>query len=272
MVDARTRSWSQTQLATRMLLVFALSGVMFTTGACAQKPAVSGEPVPQEGTTEETAQDADATSEEGSGAESVADEIRDEVQELEDEAEIDAWADECTDRHGDATAYAVAELTGADLQTLLRQQDYAWNARNLLWIKEDGSAAIAVLGPTGKPLAAEGIDELAQGAAEGAASYRITSSRYRTPKRAFDALVGRVMTCEDSDVTETSGVAVASGVSGKRCLVFVNTSQDIAVVSVFSEEALAAGLFDELAGETLGSSVDEVFEALVGRAPGAAQE
>ena len=178
---------------------------------------------------------------------------------------LDTWADECTDRRGDVTAYAVAELTGGQLEVLLRQQDYAWSERNQMWVKQDGSAALVVNDANGEHLASEKIGQLGTGATEPATTYRIVTSGYSNAKKAFEGLAGKLMTCEDSEITDAGAIGVVSGPSGKRCLVFVNKSNDVYLVSVFSEPAVEAGLFDAQLGTSCGTTINAAFKALTGR-------
>lgn len=180
-----------------------------------------------------------------------------------------AWADECFDRHGDITAYAVLELRGAQLETVLEQQGYVWSERSQMWLKEDGSSALTVLDDTGDPLPKAAVAELGAGASEASVSYRLVTSGYSTPQRAFDELVGKVLACDDSQFARQSGVGVAYGPSMRRALALVTRSNDVYVVSVFGEEAVAAGLLDAATGRELGATADAAFEALTGRAPGA---
>ena len=182
---------------------------------------------------------------------------------------LGTWADECLDRRGDVTVYALAELKGGQLNALLQQQDYTWDERNRMWVKEDGSAAVVDNGADGKPLASDKISELDAGAVEGSASYRIVTSGYSNAKKTFDALAKKVMECEDVEYADNSAVGVVHGPSLQRCLVFVSKSHDVFTVTMLGEEGIKAGFFDQLSGQELGGTVDEVFEALAGRAPGA---
>lgn len=188
---------------------------------------------------------------------------------MEGDAALGTWADECLDRRGDVTVYALAELKGGQLSALMQQQDYSWDERNRMWVKEDGSAAVVVNGADGKPLASDKISELDAGAVEGSASYRIVTSGYSNAKKTFDALAKKVMECEDVEYADNSAVGVVHGPSLQRCLVFVSKSHDVFTVTMLGEEGIKAGFFDQLSGQELGGTVDEVFEALAGRAPGA---
>lgn len=222
--------------------------------------------------TEPVAEPADA---EAQQAEPATPEVTEEAQgeaPAEQEAAPDVWTRECTDRRGDLTAYAVTELTGAELQALLQQQGYVWSTRNQLWTNEEGSAAVVVLGPEGQTLPDEQIGQLSAGGEEAGASYRLVSGSYTNAQRAFEELVGDVMTCEDVVFADQSGVAVATGPSGRRVLVLVGMDDGAACVSVFGEGAVEAGLLDAVAGHELGATLPEAYEALAGHSLAEADE
>lgn len=191
--------------------------------------------------------------------------------EEENEASFDSWAEECTDRYGSATVYAVSELKGWQLETLLQQQEYEWDERNHLWLKSDGSAALAVHDAEGHALSDDAIAELGPGSAQKGVSYRLVTSRYASPKRAFNALASDVMTCEDSEFTVDGAVGIVSGPTMRRSLVFASMSDRTVVLTVVSEGAVKEGLFNRIADQKLGKSLDATFERLTGRKPGSEQ-
>lgn len=241
------------------LLAFALvlaCGALLVTG-CSKAPEPAG---PGEEATQDTDDQAEATPADAQDAATEDDEATDEP--------ID-WPNECLDRHGDITVYAITELTGAQLNMLLEEQDYAWSERNQMWIKIDGSAAFTVCDGEGNLLGKEAIAELGTGATEAGVSYRLITSEYSSVKRAINNLARNVMTMEDVEYLDTSGIAVVSGPSLQRCLVFASRSNDVFTVSVYSEQAVAEGLFNREAGQDVGATIDEAFEALTARTPSA---
>lgn len=187
---------------------------------------------------------------------------------FQDEASFAQWPDEAIDRHGDASAYAVAELKGWQLETLLQQQQYAWSERNQMWIKEDGSAAVVVQNARGETLSDDDIAKLEEGVSEAEVSYRIVTSKYSNVKRAFKGLASAVLTCDDSEIIDGAAIGVCTGPSGKRCLVIVGESNDTIVATVVGEEAVKSGLLETIAGKQVGTSIDSAFEAMTGRAIG----
>lgn len=183
----------------------------------------------------------------------------------EGDAALNTWADECLDRRGDVTVYALAELKGGQLSALLLEQDYVWSERNQMWLKQDGSAAVVVNDVKGSPMANEDVAPLDAGSATTSATYRLVTSGYSSAKKAFEGLASRVMTCEDVEHAQSGTVGVLAGPSGRRCLVLVTKSDNVYVVTMAGEDAVATGLLDTLLGQELGTSVDEAFAALAGR-------
>ena len=177
--------------------------------------------------------------------------------------------DGCLDRKGNLTVKALAELRGEQLLALLAQQEYAWNERNQLWTKLDGSAALVVLDAEDKPLGEEELANLGAGMVESSVSYRLVASNHSSAKRAFERLAGEVLEVEDVEHAEESSVGVLRDIEGQRCLVFVSTGNNVHAVNVYSEGAVAAGLFAEASGLDGAKDIDTAFELLAGRLPGA---
>jgi hypothetical protein len=215
-----------------------------------------------------TAQD-DAKPQDGSSAQDAQD--SDLLVYVPQGATVGEWDKECLDRHGDATAFALTELNGWQLQTLMLEQGYVWSGQDLTWVKGDGSAALLVRAADDAILTDKEIAELGHGAEE-SVSYRMVTSRYSSARRAFAALAGDVLEVVDVAYDDDGVVAVCFGPSMRRVLVLVTEGDDVHVLSVFGEQALQAGVFDEVAGQELGESVDAAFESLTGRAPGSAAD
>lgn len=251
---------------TRACMTCALAASLVGLAGCSQASPEPAAPAGTQDTTaateaEDDAHDLPVEAPEGEGA-----------TEDEEGVSFDNWAPECLDANGDVTVYALSELKGWQLETMMQQQEYTWSARNQLWVNKDDSVALVVLDSKGEELSDEGIAELDRGSFEAAAGYRIVTSRYNSVEKAFDGLVGKVMVCEDSAFEESSGVAVVYGPSMHRSLVFLSTSDDVICLTMYGEEAVAAGLFNTEAGSELGKTIDETFETLVGRPVGSASE
>ena len=214
----------------------------------------------------------DVVDEQGDGTEGAEATSQPEGDQAADAAtDPDVFDDACTDRYGDPTIYALSVLKGSQLATLLQGQSFAWSTRELLWMKEDGSAVLAVRGVGGENLTEEQALKLGPGTKTKKASYRLVTSHYSSLERAFKAVTGSAMTCEDSTFTDTAGVAVVNSPSGARVLVLMNVNEGVFVFSVFGEPAIKAGALEEVTGMSLGNSIDEAFLALAGRVPAVEQ-
>jgi len=254
------RAWGSRVLAMRVLplLLLALSAPLAT--ACSAQGAQESAAT--------TASDEQAAPQAQDGEAAAGDDQVAGAGRTEGDAALGAWADECLDRRGDVTVYAISELKGGQLNALLQEQDYSWNERNQMWVKEDGSAAVVALDEKGEHLTADEMAALAQGSAEQKVSYRIVTSGYNSVKKVFDGLAGKVMTCEDVCYVEDGAVGIVSAASARRSLVLVAKSNNVYTVTIMGEDAVAQGLLDNAAGKNVGTSIDEAFATLAGRAPG----
>lgn len=184
--------------------------------------------------------------------------------------ELVEFARECTDGRGEPTCFATMDLAGKDLAVLLEQQGYNWSERERMWVKENGSAALAVFDAKAELVDSEGVKALGRGFKESGDCYKIISSGYRSANKAYYELATVVMDEVDSEVTDTSAIGVLANKEKKdeRCLVFVTQTNDVYVAYAFSESAVKEGLFDKVAGKEAGKSLEDVFKSVAGRALG----
>lgn len=204
--------------------------------------------------------------------------------------EHDLNAGSCLDRNGDPTAYALWMLPGDYLDALLEGQGYVWSTRDLMWIKGDGSVALLVVDGAGDPVSrdeiqgscpamiSEGDNTFAQ------LGWRVVTSKFSTPKKAFEAVVSKACAASDVEYVDKGGVGLFQTVAVPAAtevtesseatedtvdsnLVFISTNNDTIVVSLFSKQAVENGVFTQVAGRDLGTSPEAAFEALAGRAP-----
>ena len=60
------------------------------------------------------------------------------------------FVDECTDKYGNVTLYALTELKGWQLETLLDQQGYRWDESQYGWIRASDGANYSAWKETGE--------------------------------------------------------------------------------------------------------------------------
>lgn len=270
MRQQRMGEWQGARTLASWILAVVLAVSSVATTSCAKGDGVAGGSATTgqvDASGDANGQDGDATVEDavaeagGEAGEVVLEEVP---------VEFD---DECTDRRGDVSVYALCELTGSELVELLEEQDYVWSSRDQMWLKGSGSAALVACAPEASYLSREQMEELGRAVDEAGVSYRIVTSRYNNPRRAFDGVAGRVMVVEDVAYTDLGVVGVVQGTDPEtRALVVATEGDGAMVVSVFGNEALAAGMLDERADRELGATIEDAFEALVGRSLEVAEE
>ena len=181
------------------------------------------------------------------------------------------WAKECTDKWNTPTVYAIMELKGWQLETMLQEMGYTWNKEDSCWF--DGNTTVAVYDQDFKPLDDQQISKLDKGGTGSPVIYVINTHNYPHCKSAYTGLASGVMVSEDSEFTDdfSVGFGVVYGPSMKECLVeLVNDEAGVSAI-IFNKDALKAGIFDKAAGGTYGTTPEEVFKSLTGRAPASQQ-
>lgn len=226
--------------------------------------------------------ESDTTDSTDGTADATADDATEEELSWEDYCKEHSYeTDKCLDRNGDPTAYALWVLPGEYLDALLEARGYVWSARDLMWIKGDGSVALLVVDGAGDPVARDAIGKSCPATiAEGdntfaQLGYRLVASKFSTPKKAFEAVVAKACAASDVEYVDEGGVGVFqvekaaddSEATPDTNLAFVTTSNDTLVVSLFSKQAIENAVFTQMAGRDLGTTPEAVFEALTGRAP-----
>lgn len=181
------------------------------------------------------------------------------------------WAKECTDKWNTPTVYAIMELKGWQLETMLQEMGYTWNKEDSCWF--DGNTTVTVYDQNFNPLSDQEIAKLDKGGTGSAVIYVINTHNYPHCKSAYTGLASGVMVSEDSEFTDdfAVGFGVVYGPSMKECLVELTNDEAGVSAIIFNGDSLKAGVFDRAAGGSYGSTPDEVFESLAGRAPASQQ-
>ena len=146
------------------------------------------------------------------------------------------FVDECTDEHGNITLYALTELKGWQLETLLDQQGYVWDGDECVWVREADGASFAAVKETG----AYTQDTYAAMNEKGGAIVAMGLNNvagYATPQEALSGNARCVI--EDSYFTDDGeGIAVFYGPSMKEYLAIIGkNTENTTLIMVFSQEA-----------------------------------
>ena len=181
---------------------------------------------------------------------------------------------ECLDEFGNPTAYAISELSGADLVRLLESQGFVYNEKETGYENADGTF-FGVIDEDFEGLTPSEIEALGNDGGTEPILYLLRTAQYKTGREVVKGTVKCVT--EDVDmVDDNRGFAVVYGPSMREYLMTVAHSEDDGVftVSWFSNDAIASGLFNKVTnygtdgGEDVGSSVSEVWQRLVGTSVG----
>ena len=233
----------------------------------------SGGAVDSQGTsaapTSEAPASADPTSEAPAG---VAPDAAEEPKDYSGGEAFDSWAPECLNDAKQPTLYAITELKGWQLETLLQQQGFEWFEGGNAWLRSSDDMVYYMYGPSGSLT----DDEIALGDKGGVgtrALHVLEASGFASARDALEKL-GNVTT-EDVYFPDGDdfGMAVVYGPSMKEYLVVVESYSEeeggYCDMFVFSDEAIEAGMFDYAYGEDgNGNSISEVWQTLTGGAVG----
>ena len=208
----------------------------------------------------------------GTAAEAVVEEAAEEAESEESSAEEVTYGaatgfdfvDECTDKYGNVTLYALTELKGWQLETLLDQQGYRWDESQYGWIRASDGANYSAWKETGV-YTRETYDQMNEkGGAIVCIGLNVVAG-YNSPQEALNGAARCVV--EDSYFDDNNGgIAVFYGPSMKEYLAIINMNDEGKVLFMtFSKEAVATGVFDQVVGEQVGDSFDDIWKAVTGK-------
>lgn len=172
------------------------------------------------------------------------------------------FEDTCIDEHGNITLYALTELKGWELATLLDQQGYVWNEDIRTWMRPDDGASYAALKKSGEYT----IDDYNAANEKGGGILAFGFSNVAGYKDSQAALAGNAQcVVEDSYFVGDDGVAVIYGPSMKEYLVIISkSSESTHQFMVVSQEAISSGYLDGVIGEAVGGTLQDVWTNLTG--------
>ena len=170
------------------------------------------------------------------------------------------FEDTCIDEHGNITLYALTELKGWELATLLDQQGYVWNEDIRTWMRPDDGASYAALKKSGEYT----IDDYNAANEKGGGILAFGFSNVAGYKDSQAALAGNAQcVVEDSYFVGDDGVAVIYGPSMKEYLVIISkSSESTHQFMVVSQEAISSGYLDGVIGEAVGGTLQDVWTNL----------
>ena len=166
------------------------------------------------------------------------------------------------DSRGNATLYALSELSGKEISDALKARGYVWEESAQAWMASNG--AVFEVQDDGGLMSQDAIERLDAGAQGDSVAYAALVVGYDTPAAALDALSSGVElndTCADSEGAIV--FAIIEGSDGNDRLVAVSeTGKKQHMVFLFTEKAVESGLFSEITGVSRGKSIEGVWKVL----------
>ena len=184
---------------------------------------------------------------------------------------FDTWAAECTANGDQPTLYALTELKGWQLETMLQKLGYQWYPDVNTWVRESDGTYYGMIG-TGSILTDEQIAKGDLGGAGLDAYHVLVVKGFSSARDALNQM-GQVVV-EDATFTDdgTSALAVVHGPSMSEYLVMVQPSeddgQDYYSFIMFPQETVASGQFSTFVGSDMGTTIPEVWQNITGGAVG----
>ena len=173
------------------------------------------------------------------------------------------FADECIDEHGNITLYALTELKGWQVATLLDQQQYTWEYEmDNTWTREFDGAAFRAIKETGAYTLDTYNEMNEKGGCIAAYAYSVVAG-YPDAKAALSGNAKCVI--EQSWFDEDgSGIAIVYGPSMKEYFVVITPyTESTALFTIFSKEAVGSGMADEILQMETGGSFDALWDKIV---------
>lgn len=157
------------------------------------------------------------------------------------------------------TFAALIELDGSALLQQLEAAEYDWDESGASWYRQDDGAMLFAQGPNGT-LSQDETASLKPGAVNKDASYVFTAQGYGSPAEALTALAAETVVDRRLD-SESASFAVATGSDERQYLLaVVKDGRGGHIGITFSDDSIAAGMFEQLIGADAGNSISKAWE------------
>ena len=168
--------------------------------------------------------------------------------------------DECTDEHGNISLYALTELKGWQVATLLDQQEYTWELESAdTWTRTYDGAAFRAMNKDGN-FTLDTYNEMnGKGGCLMGIAYSVVAG-YPDSKAALTGNSRCVV--EDSYFREDgTGIAIFYGPSMKEYLTIISPyTESTALFTIFSQEAVGSGMVDSILNIETGGSFQALWD------------
>lgn len=143
----------------------------------------------------------------------------------------------CVDDNANVTVYAVINLSGKDLVSLLKHQNYEWKGKSSGYCAVDDAGFFAFtfsevsndvekLASSAVTFGKSEYEELEPGAGEEPVAMMLSVSGYSTGEEALEGAIGDKDAVEDTCATDDSQYRLVKGIDGNRYVISAYNSED----------------------------------------------
>lgn len=156
------------------------------------------------------------------------------------------------------TLYALTELTGSELQSMLEYYGFVWDDDGETWTASDGS--MFFVENTSGELGKDQIAALPKGAAGQPVVMLLVVEGYDTAQKAFAETTSGVQVDAQAGIDDVYFGIVRNSDSARYLVAVADTGRENEQsILVFTEASVSSNLFSELVGADTGSSIDDVW-------------
>lgn len=174
------------------------------------------------------------------------------------------------DESGNPTLYAVSELSGDRLCTLLEDAGWEWNEERLVFVSPDGNAAFSAYGPENHDYTCDEIRGMQAFGGDEPVVYHlaVVSGSYPTAADELEALVTGPVEVDEVKWLNEEQTSCAVAFQGACISLFPSEESGTYLLVVLNRAALERGLLGEEEGSPDGSTLDEIWRNRFGHIPG----
>ncbi len=156
------------------------------------------------------------------------------------------------------------DLTGPEFVDLLKQQEYEWDSSQQIYQRIYDGASYAAANKSG----AWGQSDYTKATDKGAVASVIAANVVGGYENSQKALEGNAhCVIEDSYFNaDGTGIAIVYGSTMEEHLILIRPAgENLVELDIYSKQAVASGLLDQVVGRQMGGSFNEVWKTVTGK-------